>query len=359
MLDKNKLMKKQFLIILFVFIVSSCEKENDSDIINYAEIISYDIVGKDVDCSIDSDNQLIKLLFKPDVVTADNLIAEFDLSEGASATIDDIIQVSGQTSNNFEMPLIYTITSANGKITNDWYVYGTNNEFSVSWGLGQFEKQTLSKDRTYSWYLDQGNTGEYSNINCGPTSTTMAAKWSDGSFSKTPQDAREAYRSSGGWWYTSDIDNYLSDNQIPHNYISLSTNTAGTQQIIKDELDSGNILILCLDMYCIRYESFGEHRINKFYQTNSSGWGHFIVVKGYKQVDEIFYFEIYDPFSLGQMYKDNTLKGKNRYYRSDDIYTATSIWWNYAIVVSEKGSKNKSKANYIKNTTLIPDMWGR
>jgi len=112
-------------------------------------------------------------------------------------------------------------------------------------------------------------------------------------------------------------------------------------------------------MYCIRYESFGEHRINKFYQTNSSGWGHFIVVKGYKQVDEIFYFEIYDPFSLGQMYKDNTLKGKNRYYRSDDIYTATSIWWNYAIVVSEKGSKNKSKANYIKNTTLIPDMWGR
>lgn len=292
-----------------------------------------------------------------ETVDAENIIADFILSEGASASVGNILQVSGQTKNNFEAPVRYDILAEDGITQNAWEIIPMNNSYTAPWGLGGFLKTSVSNNRDYSWYYDQANSGTYASVNCGPTSTTMAAKWHDSGFSKLPSDAREAYRPEGGWWYTNDINNYLNDNNISNYFIALSSDAPGTEYIIKREIDRGNILILCLDMYYISQEMAGNYHVGKFYSTSGPGWGHFIVVKGYKEVDKKIFFEVYDPYCFGMIYLDGALKGIDRYYTADNIYSATSIWWNNAIIIPPKGSKGLP-ANAI-DPSEIEHKWGR
>jgi hypothetical protein len=203
-----------------------------------------------------------------------------------------------------------------------------------AYGLGKVLGEEHSNSVDYNWYYDQQNTGTHSLINCGPTSVTMAIKWFDEDFTGTPLDARNTYRSGGGWWYTSDIINYLNLYDVNNYTIALSN-----INVVKDEIDDGNIVILCLDMYYVTYmEGPSYFHYNKFYKTNAKDWGHFIVIKGYKKVDGKLYFEVYDPYSLGEKYADGSFKGKDRYYLSSDLDFATHIWWDYAIVVTREGS---------------------
>ncbi len=48
-------------------------------------------------------------------------------------------------------------------------------------------------NREYDWFIDQGNTGEHSNSNCGPASVVMAMKWRDEDFEGTVEEAREKF----------------------------------------------------------------------------------------------------------------------------------------------------------------------
>jgi hypothetical protein len=208
------------------------------------------------------------------------------------------------------------------------------------YGLGKKFHKGHSNNVTYNWYYDQMNTGAYASVNCGPTSVTMAIKWANENSNKVPSDARNTYRQSGGWWYTSDIINYLNQNSI-NNY------TIKIDQIdsIQSQINLGNIVILNLDMYYIRREEISNWHIDKFYGTGYTyGWGHFIVIKGYKIVDDKIYYEVYDPYSFGLKYNNDTLKGENRYYRSDDLNRAVINWWNYAIIVSKSKLKGSNYA---------------
>ncbi len=202
-------------------------------------------------------------------------------------------------------------------------------------GLGVNLKYAHCNNVNYDWYLDQMNTGIYSYVNCGPTSVTMALKWVDSDFDKTGEDARNTYRSSGGWWYTDDIINYL--NRYSANNFTINITHIDS---VKSQIDIGNIAILCLDMYYIRFQSIPSWHIDKFYPTSNKGWGHFIIIKGYKVVDHITYYEVYDPFSMGDRYSDHTLKGMDRYYRSEDLNRAVLYWWKYAIIVTKSSSKS-------------------
>jgi hypothetical protein len=94
-------------------------------------------------------------------------------------------------------------------------------------------------------------------------------------------------------------------------------------------------------MFYVRKETQSDFRIDKFYHTNEPGWGHFIVLKGFRLVDGNLFFEAYDPYSLGNTYTDQSFKGKNRYYRAEDIDYATQVWWDYAIVVGENESAGR------------------
>ncbi|OFY19297.1 MAG: hypothetical protein A2W98_00580 [Bacteroidetes bacterium GWF2_33_38] len=51
-----------------------------------------------------------------------NLVADFNLSYGATASILGISQESGVTVNNFSSPITYTVVSEDGMVTNDWEV---------------------------------------------------------------------------------------------------------------------------------------------------------------------------------------------------------------------------------------------
>jgi len=323
-----------------------------------ADILSYSIVNQQSSVEINRSEHLINIIFPETVTTGGSRVAEFGLSDGALATVNGVAQVSGKTANNYDTPFNYRIKSEDLSTTIDWTVSASNNAFTQQWGLGLFQKTSKSNNRSYEWYIDQSTTGTYNTVNCGPTSTTMVAKWSKQSFSKTTEDARAAYKPEGGWWYTGEINNYLTDNIIPHSFINLSGTADGTYQIIKSVIDAGNIAILCLDMYYVRKETNTQNRIDKFYNTEGTGWGHFIVVKGYREVDDQKLLEVYDPNSYSNKYTDQTLKGKNRYYRSPDIYSATSIWWNYAIVVSPAGSVPKGDDKALDPST-VPQAWGR
>jgi hypothetical protein len=217
-------------------------------------------------------------------------------------------------------------------------------------GLGGKVTEEKSNNVDYDWYFDQSKTGEHAAVNCGPTTVTMAIKWAQESFSSTPEDARELYKPEGGWWSTNDIIPYLDDNKVSNYTIALSS--IGK---VKEELDEGNIVIICLDMYYISNQKKNKWHVDKFYTTNAKDWGHFILAKGYKVVDGNVFYEVYDPNGYGKMYSNGSYKGINRYYRAEDLDKATNIWWDNAIVVT----RNKTKAKKGIDPATIVHQIGR
>jgi hypothetical protein len=220
-----------------------------------------------------------------------------------------------------------------------------------AFGIGKNSTKEVTNDRPYAWYIDQSTTGTHALINCGPTSVTMALKWVDENFAATAEDARNTYKPDGGWWYTYDIINYLNKYSVLNWTIELAD-----MDVMREEIDNGNIVLLCLDMFHVKYNTVPEYHVDKFYPVNGNGWGHFIVVKGYKEVDGQLFFEVYDPYTMGNTYKDLTPKGKDRYYSAYNLDVATEIWWDYAIVVSKDASTEGRRS---VNVDRIKHMPGR
>ncbi len=232
----------------------------------------------------------------------------------------------------------------------------------LMWGLSDdipyTIQQSRSNNRSYDWYVDQGSTGKYSNINCGPASTRMAAKWADANFSPTTETLR-TNSGSTDWWYTNGIFDVLESYKIPRYYISMTD----FEKDLKPQLDLGHIAILCLDIYYVRSAAAGnpeEWRRDKYYTTSKPEAGHFIVVKGYKKVDDNYLLEVYDPWSMGAKYADATFKGIDRYYRAEDIDYATSVWWPNAIIVSRRpASRGWTPPADALDPSTVPAQRGR
>jgi hypothetical protein len=238
------------------------------------------------------------------------------------------------------MDVDVTLTVSDGKSQNETTRSVQVPEYSLmrSYGLGKSLGEEVSNDVDYEWYFDQGNSGEHSLVNCGPASVSMVIKWFDQTFTGKPVDARNTYRSYGGWWYTDDIINYLDDHDVNNRTISLDQFSN-----LKAEIDEGNIVILCLDMYRVIRAKYPEHHVNKFYDAATEGWGHFIVIKGYKMVDGQLYYEAYDPYSFGLTFPTGGIQGKDRYYSSNDLDGATDSWWDYAIVIDRSSPQGGRK----------------
>lgn len=317
-----------FLIILIVaFYIFSCTEEERvviPEIIVSDEIDRITLTGKPAG---DQQNYSFEWATTTSGITlknSDKAVAYFELPEGEDEKLAEInltISRSKSSKKVYQTIVVPGLTPAR------------------AYGLGKQVKAEQSNSREYAWYHDQLNTGTYSLINCGPTAVTMAIKWADPTFTKTPLDARMMFRPAGGWWFTNDIINYLNVHSVD-NYTLALTNI----NVLRQELDEGNIAILCLDMYYVTYSNVSKYRYNKFYTTNAPEWGHFIVIKGYKEVDDTLFFEAYDPYSLGSTYSDGELKGKDRYYTSADLNLATNIWWDFAIIISKESDSGKKPA---------------
>lgn len=339
-------MKKYHLIIyVFISIFSfSCKKDNTVSLSSENNILSFAISGQLSIANIDNNSHTVNLII-PYTIVKTAINASYSTSKNDVVTIDGSVQQGNTITGDFSKPVTMTITAPNGNISTWTIIVSSDME---AYGLGHSVTASNSLNKPFNWYYDQGNSGQFSSINCGPAAVTMAIKWSDSTFTKTAEDARKTYRSTGGLWYTTDIVNYLSLNGINSAYTTLPDN----YQTIKNFIDKNYIIILCLDNYYIRYNANATQHIDKFYQIANPASGHFIVVKGYRQVDSKFYFEVYDPGSMAETYPSTTkLKGQDRYYLSDDLEQATNLWWDWAIVVAPKG-KQVTSSNGLKILSL-------
>ena len=237
---------------------------------------------------------------------------------------------------DFSAPPKLVLQSPNGQNRSTWSF--EINSTIESYGLGDILKQAKSLDKDYDYYIDQVGTGAYENDNCGPTVTTMALKWADPSFNKSVTDARAAIRPTGGWWYTQDIERYLKDHGINMAYSNLSKSLSASEYADKivSIIDKGYQVILCLDMSQVAFNGTDELRTNKFYPEVVTG--HFLLVKGYKTVDNKTWLEVHDPYSNRRKYASGQLKGKNRYYEASELKKATDNWWARLITVAPKGT---------------------
>ena len=203
----------------------------------------------------------------------------------------------------------------------------SRSSYYESWGIAGTVLKEHRNSRPYSWYIDQANTGPLSNENCGPSCVTMVAKWYNRLYDKNTEHARSLYRPTGGWWYMSDITGFLGAKLINNRLIVLP----GTD-FLKNEIDKGNVVIVCLDMNPLSYNDSNTERIDRFYRTNPQ-WGHFLVLYGYIETEKELFFEVCDPNSYGKTYLDQTLKGDGRFYRGGEIYRSVSTWSSRVCVI--------------------------
>ncbi len=201
---------------------------------------------------------------------------------------------------------------------------------SQEWGLGETVQTYVSNDRDYDWYVDQWTTGTYWSANCGPTSIEMAGRFSDENFAYTTEDARANYRTNGGWWYDSDIHGALTQFEIPHTSSSLSS---GNDLI--GLLDQGGIVLVNPDMSKVSMGNEEDDHAGLYYEP---GTGHYLIVKGYVLVDGATFFEVYDPWSIGESYEGGALKGKDRYYDATSLMNAILTWWPTVYLITTVAS---------------------
>ncbi|MGA2865759.1 MAG: hypothetical protein ABSF95_14900 [Verrucomicrobiota bacterium] len=237
-----------------------------------------------------------------------------------------------------------------------WYDWGYYYEapFLCAWGLGSQQNSYVHLDRSYEWYIDQADTGACAGNNCGPSSVTMGINWFSQSFNQTAEDARNTYPEGGGWWYTSDIINYLNLYSVPNTTSSFT----GTNQLM-GILNQSNLLILCISTAYLTPDNTAEHRVGRFYSYAS---GHFLVVKGWRRTSSDLFFEVYDPNNWHATYADLTPKGRNRHLAASELANAIANWWNYLIVVHPQGGGGgrAEQSAWLRpvDPAHIPHMWG-
>lgn len=201
------------------------------------------------------------------------------------------------------------------------------------WGLGKKMIAYSSLDRPYPWYIDQGDTGLHSGDNCGPSVLAMAVKYYHEEAKLTANWARLLDRPLGGWWYVEDIEEGLDRFKVPFTKVAVTDAKTLVERIRGDQL-----LILCNQMASVpkgnpnTREHNANHRVGRFYDY---GDGHFLIVKGFVQVDRQLYFQVYDSNTWGTTYSDGSPMGRDRYYPAEGLVQSILTWYPYAYAISK------------------------
>ncbi|MFZ5941117.1 MAG: hypothetical protein ACOYXB_11145 [Bacteroidota bacterium] len=298
-----------------------------------AALLSFSLPGQEALIEINSDSLTVGVKFPDQTVSASDLCVEFLLSEGARAYVNQVAQISGVSRNDFETPFTFTVISENDDFETEWKISSSNNDYSLSWGLGGFIKEERALNRPYEWYIDQSLTGAYGDWNCAPSCIAMAMHWQDENFSATVEDLRTMMGLYHRGWYLSEIDSCLERLGAMHEILELSDYRKETTGMLLDELKRGNLLLMAIDIYYLRENENPQERTGRYYDVIELGTGHCILLKGYKTVDGKVYFEAYDPIGYDYTYDNGSYKGKDRYYSSDEIYTAAFASWKCAFVI--------------------------
>jgi len=177
------------------------------------------------------------------------------------------------------------------------------------------------------WYLNQLYSGNDANINCGPAVAVMAAKWFDSNFTGTIRQARGSQPDSRGeGWFYRNICTYLEANDVNITY-SYSFTTSKAIEL----LNENRIIITGILTSDIAFRN-DETQIGRYYYIEY-GSGHFIILKGYSIIDDVGYFEVYDPYTGYHYYSDGSPMGKDRLYPADEIEKSVRGWWDSEYIV--------------------------
>ena len=349
---KGKIYSLIFFVCLFLV---SCKKDSKQPAPSQAPslengLLSFSINGQLFNTNIDTVANNINIVL-PHTLDLHSLTVNFTLASQVSATIKGAPVSSGVTMDLSKL-VYFTITSADKKRSSTFLI-NTQTEL-VYYGLIGNVVTEKSLNKSYSYYFDQFDGSPSQAFNCGPASSTMAIKWADSTFTKKPVDARNTYEPQGGWWSTRNVTDYLNLNGINNETDTLSN----LDSLVKVNIDNNRVIILCLDMFYVSYDELVSQHLDKFYATAAPGWGHFILVKGYKQMTSAFYLEVYDPYSQAQEYFPSVIphepRGQNRYYTSPDIKTATDVWNPYAMIIAPKGQQVTSSTKLQVNSISKP-----
>ena len=348
---KNKL--SVFWLMLCLTVLAACKKNSPPPQVqqlgNNLEkgLVNFSINGELQAATIDTVANTITIAV-PDSLNQHSLTANISLANGISGKLNN--SAAGATMTfDFTKPVVLTISASNGQHSLTFTIYVENETQFI--GLGGSIVAQKSLNKTYNFYFDQFDGSQYQAINCGPTVTTMAIKWADSTFTKTPAYARSVIRAQGGWWFTGDVQSYLLQNGI-NNAVDTLKNI---DSLVKTNIDHNNLIILCLDMFYVPQNPVAYQHTQKFYEANTVGWGHFLLVKGYKQLSTGFYLEIYDPYSDGEHYPGfdyAQIKGRDRYYADENIKQSAGIWWPYVITLAPKGKQVTNSAKFQLNSVV-------
>ena len=318
------------LLILFatVFGFVGC---SDDDRCEPAAFVSYSIRGYQEKAVIDARQRTVFLRLPDTVKSGANLCPEFEVTPGTVVTMNLEEQKSGAETLDFGDMQLYTLTSGDGK-SDRWHVTVTNNDYTASYGLGNFLTYSCSNNGRGDFYRQQQHTGEHSGENCGPACAVMAALFVDPSYAGTVEEARQERPTNGDGgilWYDNTISGYLYDHGFScfwRNFGEFDIRTPMEEVLL--QLRWGAIAVCCLDIYQVREQVFQDrgYRADKYYHTANSGSGHFIIVKGYRVVSDEVWFEVHDPWGLDMVYADGTPMGANRFYRASEVLESTLAW---------------------------------
>ena len=333
-------MKKLLFPLLFLFLICSCSKESDDKKQNFLS---------DINFTFEDNIDKIELIYKfPPTVDKTKAFLVWSTTDKNIDIINPVFPNAYFNLPESSEPKQVSITllvsdGENSATTVKEIILPTLNDVRKK-GLGRTLEEEKSNNVEYDWYFDQMITGVYSATNCGPSVAAMAVKWVYPDFSDTPEDAREFLQPTGGAMPLYLLLGYLSKNKVPHK----SVYGVSDIQILKEIINDGNIAILGIRTYYISFQENNKWHKGRFYSSlPNEEYGHFIIVKGYKVVDGVLYYEIYDPFSSQRSYNNGQLMGVDRYFQWNELRSAFMTFGNDMIVVSH------TNTNYHISSTIF------
>ena len=116
-------MKRVFLLLTISIILIGClETEPDKEEKTYEAILELITIHIDDETYRSGVIGTTAEIILPISADLENLVPELILSEGATAYIDGVLQISGETITDFSEDFTYTIVSKDGEISNDYFV---------------------------------------------------------------------------------------------------------------------------------------------------------------------------------------------------------------------------------------------
>ncbi len=192
-MSRTKFKQKTWVTFAALFAVTmtfaSCEPSDDTidtGTEQDADFVAFTFAGIDGKANIDKTERAVTAMATATVDLSD-LVVEFTLSTGATATVGNKPQVSKTTANDFTRPVTYKVTSGDGETTRDWTVTIT---------------KPLPQDKKYITY-NKPVKAYYIEFNGG---MTVANQNGDAGNYGTVVEAYSANRYSQVRWFDSDDD---------------------------------------------------------------------------------------------------------------------------------------------------------